>query len=82
MGMGDVKMAVALGILFGWPDTVLIIMLSFIIGAVAGLVLVVFGKKKMKSLIPFGPFLVLSASLVFFFGEGMVRWYFGMFGIV
>ena len=82
MGIGDVKMAVALGILFGWPDTVLIIMLSFIIGAIGGLGLVVFGEKKMKSLIPFGPFLVLSASLVFFFGEGMVRWYFGMFGIV
>jgi len=82
MGMGDVKMAAALGILFGWPDVILVIMLSFIIGALAGLALVIFQKKKIKSLIPFGPFLVLSSVLVFFFGQAMVEGYLAMFGII
>lgn len=81
MGMGDVKLAGALGVLFGWPDVSLIIILSFIIGAIVGIKIIISKKGGAKTLIPFSPFLVISSFLVFFFGEAMITGYFGLFGI-
>jgi len=81
MGMGDVKLITALGLLFGWPDIVLIIFLSFILGAVVSLILMALGRKKISDLVPFGPFIVLAAGLVFFFGARLLSLYFGIIGM-
>lgn len=80
MGMGDLKLLAALGFLFGWPDVLFIFFLSSIIGAAVSLVLMAFGKKNMTSHIPFGPFLVLSAAIIFFFGHSLLYYYFRFFG--
>ena len=78
MGMGDVKLIAVLGLLFGWPDILLIIMLSFIIGTVVVVPLMVIRKKKMSDKIPFGPFIVIASAIVFFFGSGIVTSYFAI----
>ncbi|BCX15785.1 MAG: hypothetical protein KatS3mg098_014 [Candidatus Parcubacteria bacterium] len=62
MGMGDVKLIFALGLLFGWPDILLIIFVAFILGALVSLILILLGKKKVSDLVPFGPFIVLGGS--------------------
>jgi len=81
MGMGDVKLIGALGLLFGWPDIAVIILLSFILGAVIAAGLLVFRKKTMTDKIPFGPFIVLAAAIVMFFGTGLMSAYFGIIGM-
>ncbi|MDD4761524.1 MAG: prepilin peptidase [Candidatus Pacebacteria bacterium] len=81
MGMGDVKLAGALGILFGWPDTLLLIILAFIIGAAVGIKMIVKKEAKKGTMIPFSPFLVVSSFLVFFFGETILSNYFSLFGL-
>lgn len=81
MGMGDVKLALPLGLLFGWPDILFIAAFAFVIGGVYGIFLVTFGKKTMKSAVPFGPFLVLGAAIVFFWGSALFNWYFHMIGL-
>ncbi|MFH1392594.1 MAG: prepilin peptidase [bacterium] len=58
MGWGDVKLAVLMGLLLGWPNILLALFASFLFGAIIGVMLIVFNKKTMKSQIPFGPFLV------------------------
>jgi len=78
MGWGDFKLAGALGLLLGWPDALLGFMLSFVIGAAAGLILLLMKKKSLKDSVPFGPFLALGALLVMFWGENIVRFYFGL----
>lgn len=82
MGWGDFKLAGALGIIFGWPDVVLVLMLSFIIGAVVSIGLMARGNKTMGDAVPFGPFLVIGATAVFFFGSRLMALYFGAFGVV
>lgn len=68
MGLGDAKFAIGLGWLLGLSLAISGIVLAFWIGAIVGLVLVVFFKKYgMKSEIPFAPYLVLGAFLVFIF---------------
>ncbi len=79
MGMGDVKLAGALGLLLGWPDVVLTLMLAFIVGAVCSIILMLAGKKGMKSMLPFGPFIAIGAFLVIFWGKAIMSGYFSLF---
>ena len=81
MGMGDVKLAIASGLILGWPDIALAIMLSFLFGGIMGGALLIFGKKEMKDKLPFAPFFVLAAFTTVFFGHGIIGWYFSLFGI-
>lgn len=68
MGLGDAKLAIGLGWLLGFPLALSGVVFAFWIGSVVGITLVVFSKKYgMKSEIPFAPYLVLGAILVFFF---------------
>ncbi len=80
MGMGDLKLLAALGLLYGWPDVLFIFMFASVIGAAVSLGLMLLGRKTMKSSVPFGPFLVIGAVLVLFFGEALIRSYFNFFG--
>lgn len=67
MGMGDVKLAFLMGLVLGWPNIFIALMLAFCFGAIIGIFLILFGKKKMKSQIPFGPFLSGATIVVMIF---------------
>ena len=79
MGLGDVKLAGALGLLLGWPDILLTILLAFITGAIWSIILMARGKKGFKSTVPFGPFIGLGSTLVMLFGKQIVLGYFLLF---
>ena len=79
MGWGDFKLAGALGLIFGWPDILIAVMLSFVIGSIISVVLMLKRKKTMKDAVPFGPFLVIGAATVFFFGYQLANLYFKLF---
>lgn len=81
MGIGDLKLAGALGLLFGWPDILLIGMAAFVVGSLASIRLLLNKKKTLHDAVPFGPFLALSAGIVFFFGFYIVRTYLAVFGL-
>jgi prepilin signal peptidase PulO-like enzyme (type II secretory pathway) len=81
IGMGDVKLALPLGLLFGWPDILPVIGFAFICGALAGVILIVLKKKTMRGALPFGPYLALGAALVFFYGAPMAQWYLHTIGL-
>jgi len=69
MGFGDVKLSFTMGLLLGIPLGLLAIYIGFIIGAVIGLILMVLGKKGLKSKIAFGPFLVAGTATTLFWGK-------------
>lgn len=81
MGVGDFKMAGALGLLLGWPDIVLAILLSFIWGSVYSILKMFFSGLKLKDAVPFGPFIVLGVITTLFFGADILRLYFTAFNI-
>lgn len=80
MGLGDVKLAGALGFFMGWPDAALALVSSFIIGALFSLILIGLKRKTMKDFIPFGPFMALGVILIYLFGHELLRGYFDFFG--
>lgn len=63
MGFGDVKLMGALGLLFGLSNIIIITLLSFLIGAVLSIVLLISKIRKSNEYIPFGPFIVLGAFI-------------------
>lgn len=69
MGLGDVKLALSLGVFLGWRDTLIWLYLSFILGAIVGLLLITIGRAKFGKAIAFGPFLVLSFFIVMLWGD-------------
>lgn len=78
MGLGDLKLVIPIGLLVGWPDAVLVIALSFIIGAFVSVFLMAFKRKSFKDGVPFGPFLAVAVFVVMFFGEAIMKWYFSL----
>lgn len=68
MGLGDAKLALGLGWLLGFSSLLSGAVVAFWSGAIIGLILLVFSKKyKIKSEIPFAPFLVLGTLIAFLF---------------
>lgn len=71
MGVGDVKLAGALGLLLGWPAAFIAFLSSFVIGAIYGVALILARKKTMKDAVPFGPFLVIGTFISLFFSKAI-----------
>jgi len=68
MGFGDVKLAVGIGWFLGIARGLSAVTIGFWAGAIIGIVLVLLSKKyKMKSQIPFAPYLVLGTFIAFVF---------------
>lgn len=66
MGFGDVKLMACLGLYFGFSKIIIIALLSFLIGAILSIVLLVSKIKKSDEYIPFGPFIVLGTFITIF----------------
>lgn len=66
MGFGDVKLMGGLGLFFGWRTIIIISLISFLLGAIVGITLMLRKKKKSDEYIPFGPFIVISAVIAMF----------------
>ena len=79
MGLGDVKLALLMGLVLGFPRIIVAIFFAFVVGALLSLFLIFFKKKQWKSQVPFAPFLVLGTFLALFFGAPIVNWYLSMF---
>lgn len=80
IGLGDAKLSFGLGVLIGTQKLFSFIVLSFWLGALAGVLLIWLSTKSrwwriigfkahvnMKSELPFAPFLILAFVLVYFF---------------
>ena len=69
MGLGDVKLAGLMGLFLGFPGIITALYLAFLTGATAGVILILLGRKRFKSEISFGPFLVMATFITWFWGE-------------
>jgi len=75
MGMGDVFMGMLMGLILGTPQIFVALFFAFLIGAIISIILLILKKKKMKSEIPFGPFLVLGTIIALLYGNVLLGWY-------
>jgi len=73
MGFGDVKLAVFMGLFLGWPKIIVAFYVAFIVGAIVGLISIILKKKKLKSEIPFGPFLIFGTLVAWWWGKFVIN---------
>jgi prepilin signal peptidase PulO-like enzyme (type II secretory pathway) len=75
MGWGDVKLGFLLGLVLGWPLVLIAYFLAFLTGATAGVILILIRRKKLKSKIAFGPFLIGGMIVAKIWGNAIWQWY-------
>jgi leader peptidase (prepilin peptidase)/N-methyltransferase len=75
MGYGDFKLLATIGAWLGWTMLPLVIMLSSVVGAVVGIVLIVFAKHGRNIPIPFGPYLAGGGLIALFWGQTLTQSY-------
>ncbi len=79
MGYGDFKLLGAIGAWLGWQVLPLTILLSSLVGAVAGIGLILAARHGRNVPIPFGPYLAAAGMIALFWGESITSRYLGMF---
>lgn len=80
MGFGDVKLSFIIGFLLGVKSGLMVLYISFMLGAIIGIVLILSKQKKLKSKIAFGPFLVVGIQTLLFFKNELYNFTFRIFG--
>lgn len=79
MGRGDIKIGMILGALTGYPVAIFSLMLSFVVGAIVGVIYMKIARKDRKATVPFAPFLVFATLIGILWGRGLVNWYLGVY---
>jgi leader peptidase (prepilin peptidase)/N-methyltransferase len=69
MGYGDFKLLAALGAWLGWKALLPVVLLSSVVGATVGIVLIVLARRGREIPIPFGPYLATAGFIVMLVGD-------------
>jgi leader peptidase (prepilin peptidase)/N-methyltransferase len=75
LGDGDLYLSLGLALIFGWQLFLIAIVVTYFIGAIAAAFLILSKKAKLKTAVPFAPFLVLGSLITVFFGQELITWY-------
>ncbi len=75
MGYGDFKLLALLGAWLGWSALPVIILLSALVGAVAGILMIVTLGRDRQLPIPFGPYLAGAGWLAMLWDEALIDAY-------
>ena len=75
MGYGDFKLLALLGAWLGWQHLVQIIVLSALVGALVGLLLIALQGRDRNIPIPFGPYLAMAGWISLLWGDEINRAY-------
>ena len=77
IGGGDIKLMAAAGLLLGWLNILLSLMIGSIAGSVIHLALMkIQGKDRVLA---FGPYLAFGIFISMLYGNDIITWYLGMF---
>ena len=75
MGMGDVKLMAAVGLLLGIKGVLLAAFFGIVIGSIAAVIMKIRNLRGWKSEIAFGPYLCIGTYISMLFGEKLIALY-------
>lgn len=81
MGYGDFKLLAIFGALLGWHLLPLIILLSSVVGAVLGSLMLLLQGKGKATPIPFGPYIAAAGWIAMLWGKDITAWYLSTMGL-
>lgn len=75
IGGGDIRLGLLMGLILGWPNIIVALLLSYVIGAVFAVGMLLLKKKQWGSQIPFGTFLSIGTFIAMLYGKELIQWY-------
>jgi leader peptidase (prepilin peptidase) / N-methyltransferase len=75
IGGGDVRLGFFMGVILGYPLILVALLISYVLGAIISLVLVLQKRKSWGSETPFGTYLVIGTIITMFWGQFILDWY-------
>lgn len=75
MGAGDIEIALAAGLFLGFKNTIVMLFLSFTVGGIIAVFLLITKKKSRKDYIPFGPLLAAASIFAALYGSNLIGYY-------
>lgn len=79
LGFGDIKLMAILGLILGFSNTILCLILSTVSGAIILSIKMIINKGDKHKEYPFATFIVPSAIICLLVGEYVVNWYLSLF---
>jgi leader peptidase (prepilin peptidase) / N-methyltransferase len=79
MGYGDFKLLAAIGAWLGWQALPLVILLSSVVGASIGIILILLSKMGRSIPMPFGPYLAMAGLIALLWGKPIMETYISQF---
>ncbi|MDD5109692.1 MAG: prepilin peptidase [Patescibacteria group bacterium] len=80
IGDGDIRLGLLLGLMLGWPKLLVCLVFAYTLGAIVSLGLIVSGRRKFGSAVPFGTFLSAGGAFSLLYGDAVIRWYLRLLG--
>ena len=80
MGHGDFKLMALLGAWLGWAYLPQIVLISTLVGSLAGVSMMVFKKASSELAIPFGPYLAVAGWIAMLWGNEINQGYLNYMG--
>ena len=85
-GYGDMKLLASIGMLLGYKDIIVIMILSVILSAIYSIAYIIINKlvKKIDEVyLPFGPFIVISTFILYIIPSSqIINWYVAFMNIL
>lgn len=75
MGEGDILLGLLIGLLIGFPNILVALVIALFTGSIIGLVQVMTKRKTIKDPVAFGPFMIIGAMIAYFAGSNIISWY-------
>ena len=75
MGGGDIKLFAVIGLFLGLEKTIVALFLTFLLGGIAGIILIATKIKSRKDYIPFGPFIGIGAFIAIMWYNQLIIYY-------
>lgn len=80
LGGGDLRLGALMAVLLGAKLIILALIVSYFLGALISIILLISNKATRKTAIPFGPFLIMGLLTSLFVGEELITMYFNLVG--
>lgn len=81
LGGGDLRIGAFMGLMLGLTQGLLALFIGYLIGAVVSVFLLLMGWADRKTMVPFGPFLVLGTLITLWYGPELLTAYLNFIGL-
>ncbi len=81
LGSGDIILGCFMGVLLGLKISIVALFLTYFLGAIISILLLLLKIKDRSSKIPLGPFISLAMLISFLWGQSIFNWYINIIGL-